>query len=332
MKILKWGLIGYGEAAKKLFIDLSVRKNSIIECIASKSQYDFLSKKYPDINIFNSYENLIKKNNLDIIYLSLINSLHYKFIKKIIQSNQNILIEKPACIEFSQLADIRDQLNKKQNLYFRESILYLSHPIIMNIFEIIKNENIGNIVEIESNFGFNFKKKKFLFFLKKNNKKLFSKMLGGGSILNFGHYPLSAYKIFCEKFNKIKNIKKNIKIGYRGVDEDSKLEIDFEKRAKLKTEVSLTRNLKSFLRIKGEYGNIFIENPWIPSTNYEILLEINGVKKIFKYHEKKSLWQLKIDCIEKDFNEGLKKPSTIGTDIESSFEYMKLINIWKNSN
>ena len=48
--------------------------------------------------------------------------------------------------------------------------------------------------------------------------------------------------------------------------------------------------------------------------------------------KKKSLWQLKIDCIEKDFNEGLKRPSTINTDIESSFEYMKLINMWKNSN
>ena len=126
--------------------------------------------------------------------------------------------------KFWEIKDIRKDIYKNKNIYFKEAILYLNHPLIKNIREISNNENIGKIIKIKSQYGFNFKKKRFFLFLKKKNRKYFDKLSGGGAIMNFGHYPLSAFKVFNKSSGIIKKFQKNI-FGNSNVDEFSDLEI-----------------------------------------------------------------------------------------------------------
>ena len=283
-----------------------------------------------DIDITDNYDESIKKTNVDIVYISLINSLHYKCLKKAIKSNKHILIEKPACINFEEIKDIRKDIYKNKNIYFKEAILYLNHPLIKNIQEISNNENIGKIIKIKSEYGFNFKKKRFFFFLKKKNRKYFDKLSGGGAIMNFGHYPLSAFKVFNKGFGIIKKISKKNIFGSSNVEEFSDLEIEFSDQVKLTAKVSIIQNLDSYIEILGEKGSIRINNPWIPNQNYVIILNKNNIKKEYNFIEKKSLWQLTLENIEKDLTQFKNAPSTYGTDISSSIEYMELINKWRN--
>ena len=93
--------------------------------------------------------------------------------------------------------------------------------------------------------------------------------------------------------------------------------------------VSIIQNLDSYIEILGEKGSIRINNPWIPNQNYVIILNKNNTKKEYNFIEKKSLWQLTLENIEKDLTQFKNAPSTYGTDISSSIEYMELINRWR---
>ncbi len=330
MKNLRWGLIGFGDAGENFYKDLKFRKNSELKNICSKSRINELKKIFFDIDITDNYDESLKRPDVDIVYISLINSLHYKYLKQAIKSNKHILIEKPACLSLEEIKDIEKNINENKNVYFKEAILYLNHPLIKNIYEILNNENIGKIVKIKSEYGFNFKKKKFFFFLKKKNRKYFDKLLGGGAIMNFGHYPLSAFKVFNKDFGNITKISKKNIFGRNNIDEFSHLEIKFNDQVELTAKVSIIQNLNSYIEIFGEKGSIKVNNPWIPDQNYEIILSKNNTKKAFNFFEKKNLWQITLENIERDLIQNKNKPSTYGTDISSSIKYMELINKWRN--
>lgn len=328
MKKIKWGLVGFGDAAKSFCNNINKNYHgSVITGIASKSKFSYL-KKNTNYQLYSNYDDIFENNNIDIIYISLINSLHFKYLKKAIENNKNVLVEKPSCLSFDEINQI-NEINKIRNIYFKEAILYLHHPILEEVVKIIKNENLGKIIEIISEFGFNFKKKKFLYFLKNKNKKMFDKNLGGGSIMNYGHYPISIFKFFNKEFKKIKNFKVSTNYGSYGVDEASNIEIEFCDQTKLISRVSIIENLKSYIQIIFENGEIFIPNPWLPSKEYEIVLKKFNTIKNLKFYCYKSLWELTTKSIYSDLISNQKKPSVFGTDINSSLEYMSIIDKWK---
>ena len=82
------------------------------------------------------------------------------------------------------------------SFFIGEGFMFRYHPQIIKIIELLKNDSIGQIISMQSSFGKNLltKKRFFGFFnsSKFNKKKrIFSKLLGGGAILDHGSYTVS---------------------------------------------------------------------------------------------------------------------------------------------
>ena len=332
-KQLNWGIIGYGNASKHFIESFDYNLSSKIKAIATRSNYKKLYEKNKFL-VFQDYKDILKLKDIDIIYISVVNSLHKEIIDLCIKNKKNILVEKPSCLKFSELESSIEKI-KLSKIFFKESILYLSHPIKNKILEIIKNNDIGKIIKINSNYGFNFIKKKFFFFKnkKKYNLNIFNKDLGGGAIYNFGHYPLSAVKIFSMKKNpkKIIKIKAKSLIGFTNVDEFSSLDLTFNDGLEAKIQVALNKNLKSFIEIKGEKGTISIDNPWVPQNSFNIKLK-NDQKgeRVFNFNETRNMWSYEIDSIEKNIFNNSFQSDLLGAKWEDSLWYLKLIDQWKS--
>lgn len=328
MKKIKWGLLGYGKAAKNFYSSFKNDLTSEIYGVASKTRFKDLTQK-KNIKIFSNYPDLINATEVDIVYISLINSLHYENLKLCINAKKNILVEKPSCTNYFELKKISNIIIDNK-IYFKECILYLGHPLIKNIQKIIHNNEIGKVIEINSQYGFKFNKKKFFFFIKKKNKNLFNKKLGGGAINNFATYPLSSAIILSgsENYPEILNLSALAKYE-SGVDAKSKCKVLFSNNIKSEFTVSLIDNLKSEIEIKGEKGTIYVENPWLPKKNYEINLIKNNIKKSYKFEEKENLWTAEKRIIINDLLAGRKMPSIRGTELHASLKYLKFIDIWK---
>ena len=56
---------------------------------------------------FDDYNNLLKCNDVDIIYIALPNSLHHEWIIECIKNNKKVLVEKPATVNFSEIKNIK---------------------------------------------------------------------------------------------------------------------------------------------------------------------------------------------------------------------------------
>ena len=121
MRKLNWGIIGLGNIAQKFLEGFHGVENSNLLAIASRSKTKTLKfKNQFQINkefVFNKYEDLLNCKDIDIIYISLPNSYHYKWILKSIEKNKKVLVEKPATLNFEEAQKLSEIIKKKKHFF-----------------------------------------------------------------------------------------------------------------------------------------------------------------------------------------------------------------------
>ena len=172
MEKINWGVLGLGNIAESFVEGFKNVENAKLKGVASKNN-DKLDKFKKRFNLdkkycFSNYNDLIECSDIDIIYISLPHSMHYENILKCFKSNKNVITEKPAVISLEEIKNLKNNFNNK--IFFAEAFMYRYHPQLIKVIELIKNNYIGNLIEMESYYGINLMKKKFLFFFTRNKK------------------------------------------------------------------------------------------------------------------------------------------------------------------
>lgn len=133
------------------------------------------------------YEQLIKRSDIDAVYLPLPTGLHEEWILKCLENNKHVLSEKSLAADL----DTTKKLVKKaqeSNLLLMENYMFAFHPQHELVKGLIRNDEIGEIRAFRSCFGFSD--------LVDRNNFRYQKELGGGALLDVGGYTLKA----CSKF------------------------------------------------------------------------------------------------------------------------------------
>ena len=218
--------------------------------------------------------------------------------------------------------------------------MYRYHPQISKVVDLLKNNVIGNLVSMESLFGFDALGRKKIFGIKLNKQKkpnrnyrLYNKELGGGAILDVGCYPVSfsiliASLISKFDFIKTKVLNKKKEIGPTGVDMNSFAELNFENNFRSKIGVSLTQDLGKKTKIVGSKGELIIEDTWHGNPS---LINISGENKEkieIKCHD--SIYKYEIDILSKCILENKKEPNFPGMTINETLENMRILDKWLN--
>ncbi|MDC3355127.1 Gfo/Idh/MocA family oxidoreductase [Candidatus Pelagibacter sp.] len=324
--MINWGIAGLGRMGNSFASAITEVKNSKLIGIASKSNYKLetfgKNFKIELENRFNNYDELLKSNNIDSIYISTLNNTHVDLIINCIENKKKILCEKPIGLNLTQ-ANLAFEMIKKHKISFYEAIAYRTHPQTKNLLELIYNGEIGKIYKIEASFGFKIKK------IKKDSR-LFNKDLGGGAILDLGCYPISFFNLFTDKDNKINFKSSEGTHCFTGVDDDAKIRLKIGNNIDAIGTVSLKKNLSNNCKIFGEKGNIIIPSPWLPQQKSYIEVENNkSYYKKFTITEK-SLYAHQIENIANLFvNKSYQNLNAV--NINESIEIMKILDMWKLS-
>ncbi len=340
MKQVRWGIIGLGNIALKFAEGFQYTKNAKLFAISSRSQNKLLTFKnrfqINDNYCFTNYDSLLACKDLDIVYIALPHSLHHEWVIKSIKKGKNILVEKPATINFLQMENIKNNL-KDKNIFFSEAFMYRYHPQIAKVIDLIKNKLIGDLVSMESFFGIDVlgRKKILGIELKKKpnrNYRLYNKELGGGAILDIGCYPVSLSILIASliskfDFIKTKVLNKKKEIGATGVDMNSFAELNFENNFKSTIGASLTQNLGKKTKIIGTKGELVLEDSWSPINLSSI--QINGKnKKTIKIECHKNIYSYEIDILSQCILENKKEPEFPGMTINETLENMRILDKW----
>jgi predicted dehydrogenase len=188
-KKINIGVLGCANIAQRFMLStLKEMKAFNILGIASrtKEKADKFADKF-NSKAFYSYENILNVKELDAIYIPLPNSMHYDWIKKALEKNIHVLVEKSMACTYEEVIEL-NSIAKEKNLVLIENFQFRFHSQLQYIKELIGNGKIGELRNIRASFG-------FPPFSDINNIR-YKKELGGGALLDAGAYPLKISQIF----------------------------------------------------------------------------------------------------------------------------------------
>ena len=320
--MVNWGIIGLGNMGQNFASAISETNNSNLFGVASLDKNkikNFINKfNYKNINTYNNYEDIIKDKSINAIYIATVNNTHFDLIKKCSENNKNILCEKPITLNHSELIEITDYISKN-NVIIYEGFAYRSHPQTKVIHEIFNNE-LGEVINIQSNFGFKVSKVK-------PESRLFNKKLGGGAILDIGCYPLSLLNFFYKDNNQYKFLNTYGTFTETNVEDYAEAEIEIDNKVKCEIKVSFKENYKNKTIIEGKKGKLIINEPWLPGN--KTALEISQGSSYYKklVNSNLSLYANQIEMVSDNFEKNRKDDKFL-VNINDSLSIMKNLSIW----
>ena len=342
MKKINWGIIGLGHIANKFANAFSTIDNANIKGIASfdKDKLQSFKKRFKidEKFSFDNYKDLISSPSIDIIYIALPNSLHAKYIRECIDQKKNILVEKPAFIDFKDLSFLKDAL-QKEKIFFTEAFMYRYLPYFKKVKEIVESNFLGKIDNIHSTFNIKVYKQKNLFGIKIKkpdySNRLFNKELGGGAIFDVGCYPLSLCT-FINSLNYKVPLKdltlENVFTEYcdSGVDIFSNLTINFDNKFYSQINCSFKDNLNQQTIINFENGSLTIDQSWVPDQKMFILQKKgNEISKI-EFENNENIYSYQIQNISNQMIKDKKTPTFPSMTLEEIEINTKILSDWIN--
>jgi predicted dehydrogenase len=150
-KVLNAGLLAYGMSGKVFHAPfLSTHKGFNLYAIVERHQ-KLAVNDYPSIISYNSVDDLLADEKIDLVIINTPNFTHYEYAKKALLAGKHILVEKPftaTSAEAKELFALAKKLGKKALVY--QNRRYDSGFNITK--KVIESGELGKLVEIHFRF------------------------------------------------------------------------------------------------------------------------------------------------------------------------------------
>lgn len=221
---MKLGIVGSGMIVKIALEGLesveTVEKIAICDRKESLETINELAGKYNIPQTYTDYEELLKDENVDTVYLGIINSLHYEYSKKALEAGKNVICEKPFTSNIRELKELIS-LAKSNNLFLFEAITMIYSPN----FNYVKDNlpQLGDIRLVQCNYSqYSSRYDKYL---EGVVLPAFSPSMSGGAL-----YDINIYNIHfvAGLFGKPNSVKYHANIGFNGIDTSGILILSYD--------------------------------------------------------------------------------------------------------
>lgn len=193
--MFKMAILGAGAIAHKMSATIS-RMDEVepyIICDTAVEKAEALAKEYGYTKVCSSYEDILADDAVDLVYIALPHSLHYKFTKIMLEGGKNVLCEKSFTVNADQAREII-ALAEEKKLLLQEAIWTRYMPSRKMIDDVIKSGVIGEVTSIDANLGYELSAV----------PRIWDVNFAGGALLDVGVYMIHfARMIFGDNITNI---------------------------------------------------------------------------------------------------------------------------------
>ena len=138
---------------------------------------------------YGSHEALLEDQNVDIVYISAVNSAHYKWAKAALLAGKHVICEKPCTTTEAQTKELF-ALAAEKGLFLMEAQKMLFLPAVLAVKEAIDSGKLGKIRMAEFNHSF----------YGSYNNWMYDEAAGGGPLLSSAIYVVELLQFLfgCE--------------------------------------------------------------------------------------------------------------------------------------
>lgn len=241
--MIRWGILGVGNIAQRFIKSLSHSDEGVLYAVASYTlkKREAFSSEYPDVKIYDNYEDILNDPHIDVVYLAMRHNDHYQWAKKALKKHKAVLCEKPATLSYQQTQELC-HLSKENNVLFLEGMKSRFIPLREDIHKFLKSQKLGQILEIQTYFcsDVSYMPESYLF-----------DSLQGGALYDVGIYNIATLLDLIH--SPVINIVSHVHY-WHGVDAHDVIELTYESGQKAIIEISIQNAKEKSMIVKGEKG------------------------------------------------------------------------------
>lgn len=242
-------IIGAGNIASQMARAINGLEAVNAYAIASRdlTKAQRFAGEYKFDKAYGSYEELVKDEEIDLVYIATPHSQHYAHAKLCIEHGKAVLVEKAFTANACQAKEIIELANKK-GVFFTEAIWTRYMPGRKMIQDIIASGRIGKVDSVEADFSIPIC----------NVPRMNDPALAGGALLDLGMYTLTFASMFLG--DDIISTKSRC-IKYKtGVDATDFIELTYRDGRQAFLRTSMVSGSKNEGKINGTDGYIEVFN------------------------------------------------------------------------
>lgn len=315
--MVRWGILGAGNIAKKLAADIALVKNAQLVAVASRSRQkaSLFAKEFSIPRIHDSYEALAKNPEVDVIYIATPHSHHHENTLMCLENNKAVLCEKAFAVNYRQAKEMVEKARGK-NVFLMEALWTKFLPHYNKMKSIVDGGQLGDISSVLINFGF-----------KPRDpvpQRLFDPALAGGTILDIG-----VYNVFMAMsvLGKPDEIEAHMTPASTGVDEQCAVLFKYKNGAMAQLFSSFVAHLPTEADISGPNGRLRLTHRfYAPESTLELYPEKMDSMQEVEFDKPAEGWGYQYEvkhvceCLEKNLKE-----SDIMT-LDNTLELMEVLD------
>lgn len=180
---IRWGILGCGKIAHKFANDMQRVADGELFAVASRdaTRAEAFGKEHRAGRIFTSYEDMVRSPDVDAIYVATPHGMHYDHVMLCLQHKKAVLCEKAFALNLAHAREMVD-CARKQGVFLMEAFWTKFLPQYQQVMAMVRSGRIGEVKMIQADFGFKAPEPKA--------RRFFDPVLGGGSLLDIGIYPV----------------------------------------------------------------------------------------------------------------------------------------------
>lgn len=180
--MINFGILGAGDIANAMATTVMQMENVNMYAIASRSieKAESYKEKYKMEKAYDSYEELVSDEKIDIIYIATPHSHHFEHARLCLEHGKNVLCEKAFTANAKQAEELI-KLAEEKDLFLCEAMWTRFMPLTDKLEQLVGDKVIGDIKYMTANLNFPIMHK----------ERMIKPELAGGALLDLGIYPLT---------------------------------------------------------------------------------------------------------------------------------------------
>jgi len=259
---LRWGILSTARINRALIPPLRASARSELVAVASRDGQR--ARAYADEweipEAYGSYEELLARDDIDVVYNPLPNHLHAPLTIAAAQAGKHVLCEKPLAVTPAEV-DAIEAAASEAGKVVAEAFMYRHHPQTPKLKELVQAGTIGRLLFVRGTFSFT---------LTREADVRLDPALGGGSLWDVGCYPLSfaRYVVGAEPLE----VFGWQQTGATGIDETFAAELRFPGDVLAQFDCSFRAPFRTEMELVGTEGTLRLASPFKPGPDAVLLL------------------------------------------------------------
>jgi D-xylose 1-dehydrogenase (NADP+, D-xylono-1,5-lactone-forming) len=195
------------------------------------------------------YDALLADPDVEVVYISLPNSLHLEWTVRALQAGKHVLCEKPLGRRAADVASAFDVAERERRLLM-EAFMYRHNPQTRRLTELIAGGAIGRTRMIRAGFSF---------VANDPADVRLSTALDGGALMDVGCYCVSSARLIAGEPQRVSAEQTT---GGDGVDVTFAATMRFADDVLGHFDAGLALAERDELEVVGDEGSLFLDDPW----------------------------------------------------------------------